>query len=178
MQHNIDLKELNFDLYTPRVGGLGSESKIFTTELLHLRFSFLIWDATWPCSEKGWTLNLLIPSPGSWIGAAVKIFGTMLMHSWLQLIWYATWPWRNSQIHLFNICPGCSKVPSPRRWPSWASMTFFFHCKQENRPPTRQTGETISSINFNLNTCFGCSKEPSQLGDPPEHPQHVFNHKY
>ena len=36
MQHDIDLKELNFDLLTPRVGGLGSESKIFTTELLHL----------------------------------------------------------------------------------------------------------------------------------------------
>ena len=50
--YDIDLKELNFDLLTPRVGGLGSESKIFTTELLHLWFSFLIWYATWPCSEN------------------------------------------------------------------------------------------------------------------------------
>ena len=55
---------------------------------------------------------------------------------------------------------------------------IFFICKKENRPPTQQTGETIPSINFNFNTCFGCSKEPSRCGDPPEHPQHVFNHKY
>ena len=166
MQHDIDLKELNFDLLTPRVRGLGSESKIFTTELLHLWFSFLIWYASWPCSErvefdlltqspegglqpkyllpccciswfpsfdmqqwlcseKGWILTYWSHPKGRGRGAAVKIFGTMLMHSWLQLIWYATWPWRNSQIRLFNICPECSKVPSPRRWPSWAPMAFF-----------------------------------------------------
>ena len=60
-------ERFNFDLLTPRVGGLGSESKIFNTELLHLWFSFLICYATWPCSEKV-EFDLLIPSPGSWEG--------------------------------------------------------------------------------------------------------------
>ena len=64
MQHDIDLKELKFDLLTPRVGGLGSESKIFTTKLLHLRVAaFAILFLNLICSEKV-EFDLLTQSPG------------------------------------------------------------------------------------------------------------------
>ena len=58
-------------------------------------------------------------------------------------------------------------------------MTFFFHCKQENRPPTRQTGETMipSTISI-LTPVLGAQKNHLNEVIPPEHPQHVFNHKY
>ena len=44
----------------------------------------------WPCSEKSkfWPIGP-IPRVGM---SASKIFGTMLLHSWFSLIWYATWP--------------------------------------------------------------------------------------
>ena len=102
----------------------GTAAKIFATVLLHFVISF-IWYATMTMFWKRLILTYWSHPKGRGRGAAVKIFGTMLTHSWLQLIWYATWPWRNSQIRLFNICPECSKVPSPRRWPSWAPMAFF-----------------------------------------------------
>ena len=60
MQHDIVLKELIFDLLTPRVGEGGvSASKILTTMLLHMWFSFIIWYAKWPCSEKNHVLKKL-----------------------------------------------------------------------------------------------------------------------
>ena len=56
----------------------------------------------------------------------------------------------------FNICPGCTKEPSPKRRLLLASVFFPFVF------PIWQTGETIPSINFNFDACFGCSKEPSK----------------
>ena len=121
MQHDIALKELNFDLLTPRVGGLGLESKIFTTELLHLWFSFLIWYATWPCSEKV-EFDLLTQSPGGWgRGSAAKIFVTVLLHFVIPFIWYATMTmfWKRLNFDLL--------IPSPGSWEGGCSQNIRDH---------------------------------------------------
>ena len=86
MQHDIDLKELKFDLLTPRVGGLGSESKILTTEFLHLRFSFLIWYVLKKLNLTYWPN----PQGKGRRGSAAKIFATVLLHFVIPFIWYVT----------------------------------------------------------------------------------------
>ena len=126
MQHDHVLKKLNLTYWPyPEGGGGGGQQPKYLLPCCCISWFPLFDMQQWPCSEKGWILTYWSHPQGRGRVAAVKILGTMLMHSWLQLIWYATWPWRNSQIHLFNICPGCSKVRSPKKWPLWASMTFF-----------------------------------------------------
>ena len=71
-----------------------------SVQLYSLEYAFfIIWYATWPCSEKKLNFDLLTPTTGSggWVesvgrGSAGKIFATMVLCSWFSLIWYATWP--------------------------------------------------------------------------------------
>ena len=65
MIHDHVLKKLNFDLMTPSLEGEGGTSagKIFATMLqLHSWFS-LIWNASWPCSEKVEFWHFVWPQP-------------------------------------------------------------------------------------------------------------------
>ena len=96
-------ERFNFDLLTHRVGGLGSESKIFTTKLLHLWFSFLIWYATWPCSEKV-EFDLMTQSPGGGGGEGVRS----------QNICYGVAAFRDS---LYLICNNDHVLKKVEFWP-------------------------------------------------------------
>ena len=138
MQHDIDLKELKFDLLTPRVGGLGSESKIFTTELLHLRFSFLIWYATWPCSEKV-EFDLLTQSPGEGGGEGVCS----------QNICYRVAAFRDS---LYLICNNDQVLKKLELWPG---HTFMDHLAGSTTDQIlRMTSEMIISV-----VRYGCTMQ-------------------
>ena len=41
---------------------------------------------------KSWILTCWPHPQGRGWGSAGKIYGTMLLHSWFSLMWYATWP--------------------------------------------------------------------------------------
>ena len=93
MQHHHVLKKFNFDLLIPSQGGW-SAGKIFPTMLLHLLIPFyLICNMTifW----KSYFCPFILIARVGWVGGGafcVEIFATMLLHLWISLIWYATWP--------------------------------------------------------------------------------------
>ena len=71
MQHDIDLKELKFDLLTPRVGEQNIYYRVAAFAILFLNLI---------CSEKV-EFDLLTQSPGEGgRGSAAKIFATVLLH--------------------------------------------------------------------------------------------------
>ena len=78
--------------YWPHPQGGWSAGKIFATMWLHLMIPFnLICNMTifWKVILSFWSNRQGRVGRGS----VVKIFATMLLHSWISLIWYATWPW-------------------------------------------------------------------------------------
>ena len=72
MQHDIDLKELKFDLLTPRVGEQNIYYRVAAFAILFLNLI---------CSEKV-EFDLLTQSlgEGGGRGSAAKIFATVLLH--------------------------------------------------------------------------------------------------
>ena len=65
---------------------------------------------------KKLNLNLLTPSLASGMTAG-KIFATMLLHLWLSLIWYITWPCSEK----VDLWPSDSN-PQGRGWGSWVGV--------------------------------------------------------
>ena len=66
--------------------------------------------------------DLLTPSPGLWgLGSAGKIFGTIMLHSWFSLIWYATW--------LCSEKVECWPTdPIPRVWGGGLQVKYLLPC--------------------------------------------------